>query len=381
MNNINYSFFRKKLFEFTNTTFDLVSTVDHPYVSPPEKLVDCHYKLKRFNDIGLKPLICIWDVNFPNINRYRYELILDVGIFDNRDKDFFIFSDKILYPLQKPILINFCEFRKRIKWILKGLHNLPKELKNNRDKRFLDNLEEIFFIYKAVIQISRNGTDFYQHLLKRFYVLMGFVELADFVENSFQPYFESVLIQKWIPYCIKETKDESYGILNLLNKGLFKKPYFRSLSMFNENQLSDRDYIKKNIYKIIAEIEKNNLIPSYEIFFWTLFLANIKHFGNDYDFYKKLADVAMQNNFKGEPIQLTKHNQDCQNIIRFEKDISFNCFVKNGEYITKKNNPMKISRISSLPALYCHLGNELGVFMNHFLENKIEHSKIIKMAE
>jgi len=144
MNDINHLLFKQKLFEFLNKTFDLVSTIDHPYVSPPIRVIDCHYKLKVMNNRGLKPLICIWDVNFPNINSYRYELILDIGILSSKDKDFFIFSDGFLYPLQKPKLINFSEFQKRIQFILDRLQDLPKEFKNSRNKKFIENLEKMF---------------------------------------------------------------------------------------------------------------------------------------------------------------------------------------------------------------------------------------------
>lgn len=382
MVNIDNKFLKRKFYEFTNKTFDLVSTIDHPYTSPPVRLIDGHNKLKILNNSGLKPLICIWDVNFPNINNYRHELIFDNGILGSRDKNFFIFSDELLYPLQKPKLIDFFEFKKRTQLVLERLSDLSKELKIERDKKFIENFEKITNVYIKTIKNSIDGTRFYQNLLNEIYVLIGLSDLAIFITDSFQPYFGSSIIQNWIPYCIQETENKPYGFLNLLDVGLFKKPYFRTTVLNNKEELSDPIYIKRNIGKILEQTTDKILIPSYEIFFWTLFLADIKHFGNDYGFFSKFKNIAIQYGFQPpQEIQITEHNEDSQNIIQFERDKSFNCFLKNGDYVIQKNNPVKNSRISSLPALYCHLGENLGKVIKNIFENKIKYPQIIKMGK
>lgn len=376
--------FKEKFYEFTNRTFDLVSTFDHPYASPPIRLVDGHNNLKKISDVGVKPLILIWDVNFPNINSYRHELVFDTGIFSNRDKNFFIFSPKTLYPLQKPKMVDFLDLRRRTLLIKARLRNLSNETKLDNNQQFIDNFDKLITIYKKTISHSDNGIDFYQELLKQLYVLIGFDDLSNFVGDSFYSYFNSQITQKWIPYCIQETKNSSIGFFNLLNAGLFKKPYFRNIDIKNEdNKLSDPAYVIKNIDMILRDIENQILIPSYEIFFWTLFLAGIKHYGNDFGFFKKINVLADRYGYKlfTSSLQLTEHNKDCQNIIQFEKDRSFNCFLKNGKYVIKKNNPLKISRISSFAALYCHLGEDLGKFIRDIFSDKINPPKIIKMGE
>ena len=211
--------------------------------------------------------------------------------------------------------------------------------------------------------------------------MLGFFDLATFITESFQPYFGSVIIQKWIPYCIKETKNDQFGFLNLLNLGLFKKPYFRNLTSENTKELSNIEYINKNIDKILKMLENKNLIPSYEIFFWTLFLADIYHFGNDYGFFNKLNDLFSKIGLNiNDKIQLTEHNKDCLSIIQFEKDRSFNCILNNRQYFIKKNNPIKDSRISSFTALYCHMGDDLGLVIKDIFKNKNTFTKIIKMG-
>lgn len=374
-------FFKKKFNELIGKNFDIIATIDHPYASPPIRLLDGHYRLNKISNQGKNVLICVWDVNFPDINRYRYELVFDTGILSSRDKDFFIFTDKVFYPLQSPRLINFNELEKRMQFILNELNDISWDLKNIRNKNFLENFWKLVEIYIKTIKNSENGTVFYQNLIKQIYKLIGFSELANFVTGYFQPYFGSDIIQKWISYCIKETKKEHFGFLNLLNLGLFKKPYFRSLTLCNIEELSDIKYINKNINQILEMLENKNLIPSYEIFFWTLFLADIKHYGNDYGFFSKLNDCFLKLGLNtNNKIQLTEHNKDCLNIVQFEKDRSFNCFLNNGRYIVKKNNPIKDSRISSFTALYCHMGNELSVVVKNIFESRNTFTKTIKMG-
>lgn len=377
MKYVNHKFFRKKFYKYINKTFDVVSTIDHPYVSPPVRLIDGHNNLKMLNDRGLSPLICIWDVNFPNANNYRYELALDTGILSLKDENFFIFSDKFLYPLQQPKLIDFQELKKRVRLVLENLHNLQNKSKIIRDAKFVKNFEKIADVYAETIKNSSDGTSFYQNLLKNIYNLTGLSDLANFTADFSQPYFAGPISQEWIPYCIQETKDEPYGLFNLLETGIFKKLYFRTTTYNNDEILFD----KENINNILHLIKNKNLIPSYQIFFWTLFLADIKHFGNDYGFFDKLNKVIAGYSFQfPDNIQITKHNEDSNNIIQFEKDGNFSCSIKNDTYIIKKNNPVKNSRISSVPALYCHLGNDLNKIIIDIFEKKIKAPKIIKMG-
>jgi len=377
MADIDNNFFKKKFYEFTNKTFDFVSTIDHPYASPPTRLIDGHNKIKILNNNGLKPLICIWDVNYPNIDRYRYELIFDSGIFNNKEDNFFIFSDKFFYPLQNPKLINFSEIGKRIQLIFRRLNNSSNKSRKIKNRLFIKNFETITNIYIKIIKISDNGTIFYQNLIKELYNLIELSELSDFVANSFQPYFNSPIIKRWIPYCIKTTKNKSYGFLNLLDEELFKMPYFRRIN--NNIELFDKNYIKKNFDKILELIQDGELIPSYEIFFWTLFLADIKHFGNDYGFFDRLNKIAARRGFPIlKELQLTKHNKDSENILQFESDRTFNCYLKNGDYIIKKNNSTKGARTSSLSVFYCHMGKDFSKIIKNILENKIKNPQIIK---
>jgi hypothetical protein len=375
--NIDHQSFKNKFHELLGDYFDIVSTIDHPYSSPPIRLVDGHNSLYELGNKGFKPLVCIWDVNYPNINNYKYELNFDTGIFGGKNKDFFIFSDNFLYPIQKPKQINFAELTKRVGLVLERLENPSVKTQSTKKESFLKNLDILVKIYKEVTDDSENGTVFYKNLMPRFYKLLGFNDLSKFISNHHFSYYDSILTKKWIPYCIEETMNHEFGFINLLNTGLFKKPCFRKLNIKHGPDLSNKIQIKQDLNEIIKMLRNNTIIPSYEVFFWTLFLADIKHFGNDYEFFERLKNITLSNN----EIQLTRHNDDCRNLIQFESDKSFNCVFQNGNYIIRRNNPFKTSRISSLPALYFHLGKHLSDIIRDIFSKKTTSPKIIKMGE
>lgn len=263
--------------------------------------------------------------------------------------------------------------------MLENLQNLTKEKQKIRNEKFINNLDKISDIYINAIEQSSNGTIFYQNLLYQIYSLLELKNLSEFYKKYSYSYYNSPITQKWIPYCIEKTKNEIFGLPNLMNKNIFKNHPFRNVADNTEYKTTIN---KKNIETIITKIKNNQLIPSYEIFFWTLFLASIKHFGNDYGFFDKLDQIAIQCGFGlTNNLQLTRHNQDTQNIIQFDADKSFSCFRKNNHYIIKKNNPIKTSRISSITALYCHLGKSLGTSVQNIFEKKAQSLKIIAMGK
>src|SRR5947209_10482963 len=56
----------------------VVSTIDHPYPSPPIHLFDGHLRLRRKYGDGV--LVLNWDVSHPLDRFYRYDLITDTGL-------------------------------------------------------------------------------------------------------------------------------------------------------------------------------------------------------------------------------------------------------------------------------------------------------------
>ena len=66
------------IFRLLNKTFQIVSTVDHPYTSPPIYLFDAHLHLMQTYSSDV--LILNWDVSSPGDRTYRYDLITDTGL-------------------------------------------------------------------------------------------------------------------------------------------------------------------------------------------------------------------------------------------------------------------------------------------------------------
>ena len=81
----------------TGLDFEIISTVDHPYVSPPIRLLDSHRKLLKLHK---KQRVCVlnWDVSQPNDRTYRYDLQIDLG-FIIKNKSLFLFNEKEPYAL------------------------------------------------------------------------------------------------------------------------------------------------------------------------------------------------------------------------------------------------------------------------------------------
>lgn len=385
MSRIDHTFFKEKLSYFLGRRVDAISTIDHPYASPPVRLIDGHHRVQSLFERAGHPLICIWDVNAPDVRSYRYELCFDTGLLSGRDRSRLIFTDHASYPLQKPQSIDFLEQRERFRFVLGQLHDRTGQYRICRENLFLKNFDVLAAVYEETTKNASNGTDFYQKLLQRFYVLLGFDDLAAFVRDSFYPFFGSPIMQRWIPYCIQETREEPFGFANLLKAGLFKKPYFRTMLLprGTPGEFLDKEYVLRNLDEILSDMAKNVLVPTYEILFWTLFLSDIPHFGNDYGFFDRLKKTLDHLNVlhSDRQIQLTQHKEDSQFIVKFEKDRSFSYFVRDNHRTARRNNSLKSSKISSLPALYLHLGRDLGPLIKNIFRKEVESPQIIKMGE
>ncbi len=69
---------KKKFREIIKSDIEIISTIDHPYTSPPSHIFDAHsYLMEKYGD---KILIVNWDVSLPGKRTYRYDLITDTGL-------------------------------------------------------------------------------------------------------------------------------------------------------------------------------------------------------------------------------------------------------------------------------------------------------------
>jgi len=69
----NSAYIRSQFSTITGMDFEIISTIDHPYVSPPMRLVNGHALLYEKSK---KAKICIlnWNVSQPNDRTYNYDM-------------------------------------------------------------------------------------------------------------------------------------------------------------------------------------------------------------------------------------------------------------------------------------------------------------------
>lgn len=259
-NTIDQHFYKKNLFRIVGREFDFVSTIDHPFSSPPARIVDGHHKILLKSIDGYRHLICIWDVNYPSSVRYRLELALDTGFFCTKDSDFNIFSSNYLYPLQKPKMINFAEIKNRLAFILDNKTDRKKELIDHRNKVILENLDEVVNLYKKNIKKAENGTVFYENSIVDLYNLFSLGDLSKFFEKNHYSYFGSPLMCSWIAFCIRTSVGTPY---DFFKNNIFKNQVFRSI----QGTSMPLDFKSYGIQRILTLLEKSQIIPSYEVFF------------------------------------------------------------------------------------------------------------------
>jgi len=186
--------YREELFSLVGKTFSVLSTVDHPYVSPPIRLLGSHRQMLR--SFGTDVLLCIWDINYLDIDRYKYELVLDFGLLGSKMKDFFIFTENELPSLQRPKMIDFSKYYSYLKTITKSVDS---------SEELLSKSKVLISLYSHNIKTAMNGTDFYIKTLSSLYRLIKYPDLANYFTKSSLSYYSSPLSNKWISYCIQET--------------------------------------------------------------------------------------------------------------------------------------------------------------------------------
>jgi len=191
---IDQEYFKNKFNEIFGNNYDIISTIDHPFSSPPIRIIDGHWRLRELNKSHKNILICIWDVNKPDIKHYRTDLSFDLGILATRHQDFQIFRKGILYPFQKPNKLNFSDIKYRLGLVLKHINAASMEYAFRRQTQFLQNFDKLAILYDTLCRCSINGTEFYKTLMINFYKFLDlpiFCDLGMFVQNNYTSYYDN----------------------------------------------------------------------------------------------------------------------------------------------------------------------------------------------
>jgi len=294
------------LFQFSGKIFDVVSTLDHPYTSPPIHLLDAHLNL--LEKFGSNVLILNWDVSLPGERTYRYDLITDTGLIAKLP-NLYHYQTKIPYSNQtfNPDPWNILPqcITTAVKTI-NSKYRLRKNVSDGLEKRALVILDIAKKSYKTAPWL------YTRNILMQFYLLFGKPQLYGFIEKQYANYWLSPIMTKWIPWCILNV-DGTLSIQNLIKNKLFVRNPFRNTKQQELNIL-----LSQNTKSLTKKISNGEITPSFDVFLWSLAIGEIKHYGNDFGFFQRLSDFTGIKSIA--KLQLTKPNNDGVPFMKLFKD-------------------------------------------------------------
>lgn len=359
--------------ETTEIQSGTLSTVDHIYGSIPLRLIDSHTRLQNnFSDV----CILLWDITKPLILKYKSELILDAGIYSSRNSQFHLYPLNSYYCQSHHLHPNFKKLKENTSYVLERM-----EYSSPEEEKYMSRLENLISTYQRCLEITSTSLEFYLQLLPSLYSLVALDDLSEFISKRMISLYKSKILSAFIPRLIQRTVGEPYGYLSLLTKHkFFKPPYFHSLEPDKYSTLlGEESWCSENIKTIINLLEERKIIPSSQIILWGFALARLKHYGNDYEFFKKLSTLLANMGYESdlEGLQLTEHKKDGQDFAKFSNYLSYQ-LKELGHGIKMARIDAKLSRINNLSNAYLHQGNHLYDLFRNYLITGI--SQPIKMG-
>ncbi|TSC94251.1 MAG: hypothetical protein CEN87_546 [Parcubacteria group bacterium Licking1014_1] len=370
--------YRNKFKEITGIAEQTVSTVDHVYASMPVRLIDSHHILHKMGNVK----VLIWDDIYPKLKRYKSELVVDCGILSANRQEYFLFPPEKIYGLSHVLSPEFDKQMEDLKICLDLILNLPKYEKHLLTEKYLERFKIIVDLYRKVLsQNPKNSPLFYKNLVIEIYNFLGFNNIAEFYRNSAESFMSTGIIDKFLPWLIEDTKNESFGLKYLINNSpLFPPPYFRYI---NDNKAFDRLKTQNEINEANNLLKMGKLLPSKEVMYWLFAMSGLKHFGRDFGFLNKLeeyfiSELNIKNKFS--ELQLTSEKDDGTFYIQYEKDVSYRMVCLNNK-IKARKCPIsrKSTDVSTIPSIYLHIGNRFKKLYEKYIESK--NIYYIKMGE
>jgi|GEM_PF-5179515 len=339
----------------------IISTVDHPYVSPPMRLLDSHLALYELSK-KTKVIVMNWDVSLPNERTYKYDLQIDIPIVGRRDELFLLKDESTPFALQNINKPNLIEYKNEL-YHAAAFYSKNRQLSDESIHKMYKNFEELS--NKIFFKMSDNQ---YSRLsIIEMYRILNNDELANFISKSYYYFYNSKIMTEDIPDLIDSVNDKK-SIYNLMKKGIFTRRTFRDFSQQINEDINNPEYFKNNKNEITNLIRSGQIIPSTEVLYWAMEAFGIYHFGNDLGFFERYSSylgVRLNN-------QITQKNEDGIQYFKLARDFGL---TKNGQVLSfkKKFNESKQSRINSLFGIYILIGQD----MKHFETGKTKTVNII----
>ncbi len=140
------------------------------------------------------------------------------------------------------------------------------------------------------MQLARSGLrqteapwQYTRNLIHAFYSLLGEGDLADYIQSRYEGYATSRITRRWLPYCLASVRGAmAFDALNAA--GLFERAPFRDAT-------TDAPVGGMGSEAIAQKVTEGKVVPSLDVFLWALAVAGVAHYGNDRDFFARLAKL------------------------------------------------------------------------------------------
>lgn len=345
----------------------VVSTIDHPYPSPPIHLFDGHLQLQR--KYGDRVLIMNWDVSSPLDRFYRYDLITDSGLIAKQPRFYHYqldmpYSDQRFNPSPWLLLPRCIE---RAASVLQAKRKLSDQFVGDLVARALDIVKQSEAVYSSDIQ----PWQYTAGLLKMYYEKLQQPQLrALLIERQYCNYWMSPITRKWIPWCLMNV-DGAMAFRELQAKGIFRRATFRLRSIEGSSE-----NIPEDLGKIAEAVAQGFLVPSLDVFYWSLAIAHIPHYGNDFGFFARLASAVGDPSF--EALQHTKDEEDCRRFLKFDADYGILLDIEDDDVRQSKriNQPVKLTRVTSFSSVLVALGSEATEMLQDYANGRYEKAQL-----
>lgn len=310
---------------------EIVSTTEHAYASPPVRVVSSLFELSKFSQ---KKILRIIIEDKAKLDYFHSNLRIFLPHLSNKD----IF---VLNLSNKEFLFN--SFNKDLN-SLNDLLNQQKVFSFEEKINYLSlvNLYKQTFSSLNILSI----VNFYNNFLKIYLKYLDLEFLSDWI--NFTPFIgtDSFKMKNFIKesFLYLHNKD----LVSLNNLGLYLEEKNKLKIINSEGIIMNA---KWNVYKNYVFSDFYDYLVSFEIILFIFSYYNVLHFGNDYQFSKKVMNL----NTNSKLIQLTEHNKD----FSFNIELPGIYFNKAFLYENKWNLSHRVYRnINSLPELYILLGHE-----------------------
>lgn len=342
----------------------VVATIDHPYTSPPVHLFAGHQAILA--EFGPEAVLMNWDVSHPVERTFRYDLLTDTGLVA-KDSRLYHYVPDTPYNTQS---FNPAPWRllPRCFEIAAGTLQQRWRISDSAVAGILQRARAVLSLAQDTYRPDQTPATYTHELLASFYGFLGHAELGSYIRTNWMQYSTSPFLVSWIPWCVRYVRGP-LAITNLLASGIFSRTPFRARTPGSTATLASG-----GLDVLAADVELGRLVPSLDVFLWSLAVAGIRHYGHDFGFFSRLAELA------GDPtiarLQATTEGTDCPRFLQLQEDFSVLMDIRETGIVRadRAHCPAKPTRINSLGASYVVAGERLQSILQDFARGQISHA-------